>query len=229
MKFATGRGWNVMELNDVKSFWEMSGCYYCIVREGISTKNKFEFGFTSHDATENYIDFLPEADVKPGDTLSHPGKGEFQVVSTELQTYGVNEIPYQIRAHCKMQFRVVDTEGNSVGLNIQDSRPVYRVSSLEHPNQLIGVVDPVESTKVCVYMILLTPKGSAPMYREFGISWDALEYPPSVAKAMMVAEIKAAVERWEPRAHVIGLCFAENIQDPNKPAPGPAQAVEHVV
>ena len=39
MKFATGRGWNVMELNDVKSFWEMSGCYYCIVREGISTKN----------------------------------------------------------------------------------------------------------------------------------------------------------------------------------------------
>ncbi|MCI8757344.1 MAG: GPW/gp25 family protein [Oscillospiraceae bacterium] len=54
------------------------------------------------------------------------------------------------------------------------------------------MTDPVESVLQNIAVILSTPKGSVPMYRDFGISVDILDRPIPVAKAMMTADIKEA-------------------------------------
>ena len=72
------------------------------------------------------------------------------------------------------------------------------------------MTDPVESVLQNIAVILSTPKGSVPMYRDFGISVDILDRPIPVAKAMMTADIKEAIEQWEPRATFISVDFMED-------------------
>jgi len=72
------------------------------------------------------------------------------------------------------------------------------------------VTDPVESVLQNIAVILSTPKGSVPMYRDFGISVDILDRPIPVAKAMMTADIKEAIEQWEPRVTFISVDFMED-------------------
>ena len=76
----------------------------------------------------------------------------------------------------------------------------YTVSPSNKRKIKFNVTDPVESVLQNIAVILSTPKGSVPMYRDFGISVDILDRPIPVAKAMMTADIKEAIERWEPRA-----------------------------
>ncbi|MCI9364912.1 hypothetical protein D7Y09_15770 [bacterium 1XD42-1] len=73
-----------------------------------------------------------------------------------------------------------------------------------------NVTDPVESVLQNIAVILSTPKGSVPMYRDFGISVDILDRPIPVAKAMMTADIKEAIEQWEPRVTFISVDFMED-------------------
>ena len=72
------------------------------------------------------------------------------------------------------------------------------------------MTDPVESVLQNIAVILSTPKGSVPMYRDFGISVDILDRPIPVAKAMMTADIKEAIEQWEPRVTFICVDFMED-------------------
>lgn len=65
-----------------------------------------------------------------------------------------------------------------------------------------------------VAVILSTRKGSVPLYRDFGVSWDALDKPLPVAQTMLIPEIREAIETWEPRASFLGVTFA---QDPSAP------------
>lgn len=53
-----------------------------------------------------------------------------------------------------------------------------------------------------VRTILNTRRGSVPMARDFGISWDFLDAPLPVAKALLQTEIIDAVQDFEPRAKV---------------------------
>ena len=55
--------------------------------------------------------------------------------------------------------------------------------------------------------ILATRKGSVPFDRAFGVSWDMLDRPLPVAKAMMIAAVVEAVQEYEPRAEVRGVRF----------------------
>ena len=68
----------------------------------------------------------------------------------------------------------------------------------------------MESVLQNIAVILSTPKGSVPMYRDFGISVDILDRPIPVAKAMMTADIKEAIEQWEPRVTFISVDFMED-------------------
>ena len=86
----------------------------------------------------------------------------------------------------------------------------YTVSPSNKRKIKFNVTDPVESVLRNIAVILSTPKGSVPMYRDFGISVDILDRPIPVAKAMMTADIKEAIERWEPRASFISVDFAED-------------------
>ncbi len=65
-----------------------------------------------------------------------------------------------------------------------------------------------------VAVILATRKGSVPLYRDFGISWDALDKPLPVAQTMLIPEIREAIETWEPRASFLGVTFAQDLSMP---------------
>lgn len=74
--------------------------------------------------------------------------------------------------------------------------------------------DTVSSALQNIAVILSTRKGAVPLYRDFGLNMDFLDKPVPVAKVMMISEVREAVERWEPRATVLGVTFSE---DPARP------------
>ena len=60
-----------------------------------------------------------------------------------------------------------------------------------------------------IRMILSTPKYSVPLDRDFGVNATMLDEPLPVAQARLTAEIIAAIERWEPRAQVTKVSYAD--------------------
>ncbi len=50
--------------------------------------------------------------------------------------------------------------------------------------------------------ILSTPKGTCPLYREFGVDIAMLDNPTPIARNMLTVAIIDAIEEWEPRAKV---------------------------
>ena len=64
-----------------------------------------------------------------------------------------------------------------------------------------------------VRTILTTRLGSVPLERDFGLSWEHIDQPINVARALMKAEIIEAVERFEPRAIVEAVTFDEGVED----------------
>ena len=88
----------------------------------------------------------------------------------------------------------------------------YKVSALE--SLRLEKPESVQAVLRNIAVLLATRKGSVPLYRDFGISWDMLDKPLPVARSMLISEIREAIERWEPRATFIGVEFA---QDPAQP------------
>ena len=58
-----------------------------------------------------------------------------------------------------------------------------------------------------VRTILATRRGSVPLDRTFGVSWEMLDKPLPVAKAELLAEVIESIQRWEPRAKVLAVEF----------------------
>lgn len=50
--------------------------------------------------------------------------------------------------------------------------------------------------------ILSTPKGTCPLYRDFGVDMEMLDVPTAIAQNMLTVAIIDAIEEWEPRAQV---------------------------
>ena len=90
----------------------------------------------------------------------------------------------------------------------------YQVTAEDAKELTLNEEDTVKSVLQNVALILATPKGSLPMYRDFGLDWGFLDKPMHIAKVLMASEIKEAVERWEPRATVLSVDFRENIERP---------------
>lgn len=65
-----------------------------------------------------------------------------------------------------------------------------------------------------IAVILATPKGSVPLDREFGLTTVFLDKPTPVAKMIMRAEVREAIERWEPRAQFVSMTFGERVTQP---------------
>lgn len=91
----------------------------------------------------------------------------------------------------------------------------YQVSADGTTKLTLNESDTVRSVLQNIAIILQTPKGSVPMYREFGLPMDFLDRPIPVAKTMMIAKVREAVERWEPRARVVGVSFSGDASDPS--------------
>ncbi len=84
----------------------------------------------------------------------------------------------------------------------------YQVSVNDKSIRL-GETDTIKSILQNVAIVLRTRRGSCPMYREFGLPQEYLHKPTTVARTMMYAEIRDAVEAFEPRCNVVSVNFAD--------------------
>ncbi len=67
--------------------------------------------------------------------------------------------------------------------------------------------DTVTSVLRNVALVLSTPMGSVPLYRDYGLDMSYLDLPTPIARARMISVLREAVEKWEPRAVVVGVSF----------------------
>lgn len=75
--------------------------------------------------------------------------------------------------------------------------------SFEHDNLAAEVVQNMS-------IVLNTPLGSVPGYREFGIDMSYLHAPKPIAQTMFVAAANEALEKFEPRGKVLEVKFDED-------------------
>ena len=90
----------------------------------------------------------------------------------------------------------------------------YQISATDLGNIRLNESETVNSVLQNIALILATPKGSVPFYRDFGISNEFLDKPMLVAKVMIIGEVREAIEDWEPRATVSDISFAEDPLEP---------------
>lgn len=95
----------------------------------------------------------------------------------------------------------------------------YRVSGEGPLPIVLGETDTVNSVLQNVGLILRTRRGSCPMYREFGLPMEFLDRPATVVQALLLNEVKTAVEEYEPRAEVTDVLVAESQEDLGKIVP----------
>lgn len=85
---------------------------------------------------------------------------------------------------------------------------LYRVSA-DSIHIRLGVSDTVSSVMQNVAIILRTKQGTVPMYREFGLPQNYIGMPTNLARPLMYAEIREAIETFEPRCRVADVTFTE--------------------
>ena len=95
----------------------------------------------------------------------------------------------------------------------------YTISATDLGRLRFNEIDTVNSVLQNIAVILSTPKGSVPLYRDFGLDMSFLAKPGPVAKVMMVAPVREAVDRWEPRATVLDVSFVADPSQPGKLIP----------
>lgn len=95
----------------------------------------------------------------------------------------------------------------------------YVVSATDLRHLKLNETDTVTSVLQNIAVILATPRGSAVLYRDFGISVNILDRPMPITKMMMIADIREAIEEWEPRVTITNIDFSEDISEPGKLMP----------
>lgn len=87
----------------------------------------------------------------------------------------------------------------------------YKVSLNNIGPLRLNETDRIRSALQNVGIVLSTWQGSVPLYRAFGISSEYLHKPVPVAKALLRADIREAIERFEPRVEVVDISFEESV------------------
>lgn len=70
-----------------------------------------------------------------------------------------------------------------------------------------GEITEQEDIAQCLRHLILTPEGTCPMSRDFGISNDALSLPLLAAQNSMAVEIVDKATKYEPRISVCEVSF----------------------
>lgn len=72
---------------------------------------------------------------------------------------------------------------------------------------VLNETDTVKSVMQNVGIIVRTRVETVPLYREFGCRYDFLDRPVTVASPVLIADMKEAIERFEPRVRVKSVRF----------------------
>jgi hypothetical protein len=57
--------------------------------------------------------------------------------------------------------------------------------------------------------VLATRKGSVPLDRDFGVSWELIDRPLPAAKQLIIAEVARQLEKYVPRIRFKSIAFPE--------------------
>lgn len=90
----------------------------------------------------------------------------------------------------------------------------FQVRASDLGNIRFAESETVSSVLQNIAVILSTPRGSVPLYREFGLDMSFLDKPIPVARTMMISRVREAIERWEPRAKVVNVTFSGSVSAP---------------
>ena len=76
-----------------------------------------------------------------------------------------------------------------------------------------GIGDSAQEREIArnVKMIMATPVGSSPLYRDFGVDTSMLDKPLDLARNLYAVTVMEAVEKWEPRARVQNVTLISDI------------------
>lgn len=85
----------------------------------------------------------------------------------------------------------------------------YFVSSAPLESIQINPQNEIEEIIQNLHTILSTPKGSVPMYREFGIDSFVIDVNVNAAMSLMVNAVYEAIETFEPRAEIVNVTFKD--------------------
>ena len=92
----------------------------------------------------------------------------------------------------------------------------YTVSATDLEHIRLSETDEVREVLRNVAVILATPKGSVPMYRDFGLNMRFLDKPMNIAKSLAVIPVREAIEEWEPRAVYKDMTLFPDPANPGK-------------
>ena len=92
----------------------------------------------------------------------------------------------------------------------------YQVSATDLTNIRFKEADKVQEVLRNIAVILATPKGSVPQYREFGLDNSFLDKPLPIARVMAVTPVREAIEQWEPRATYKDMTVFGDPSNPGK-------------
>lgn len=87
---------------------------------------------------------------------------------------------------------------------------VYKVNSEDEYSLELKQEKTVESVLQNIALLLNTRRGTAPMYREFGLPMEFIDKPIEVAETIAFSEISDAFEKFEPRAVLKNVYFTKN-------------------
>ena len=85
-----------------------------------------------------------------------------------------------------------------------------RTISINDVKLQIGETDYEKSVVQNVACILLTRCGEVPLYREFGLPQEYMHRPVTVAPPVLYAELRDAIETFEPRCTVTHVDIVES-------------------
>ena len=83
----------------------------------------------------------------------------------------------------------------------------YTVSATDLKKIQFNEENTVNAVLQNIAVILSTPMGTVPLYRDFGLDVSALDYPLDVAQNLIAVAAIEAIEKWEPRVTVKDLTF----------------------
>ena len=84
---------------------------------------------------------------------------------------------------------------------------IYSVTASEPIKINLAPASLIEEILQNLSMILQTTKNTAPLDRDFGLSGAYIDKPAPVAETLLVSEMYAAVEKYEPRVKIVGVSF----------------------
>lgn len=85
----------------------------------------------------------------------------------------------------------------------------YTVRGSDLSKLSLGEKDKIKSILQNIAVILRTRAGTCPMYRNFGLPQKYIGLPSTAARPIMYAEIREAIEEFEPRVDVMDISFEQ--------------------